>query len=235
MNYFTNIITNPKFMQKYKFLVVKKNQNWKKIFIILFNSIISKNTKNNINVLLTGGSTIKKLYTYWGKNFKFYKKKFIFFVSDERLFVNSKQTNSYNIHNNFLINLIRTKYEFFKINSHPKNILDELNNYCKKIKKTDIGILSLGKDGHLASIFNRKRRLKKIFFCKVKNKYPHRISVTINEIQKTKVLIILVIGFEKGKQLKKSLSNKESILNNILSKKNNFFLIDYFAYKGYTS
>jgi len=160
------IIINPKFRQKLKFLVVKKNQNWKRIFLNLFDSIIFKNTKKNINILLTGGSTIKKLYIFWSKNFKFYKKKFNFFVSDERLFVNNKYTNSYNIQNNFLINIARFEYKFFKINSYPKSILDELNNYSKKIKKIDIAILSLGKDGHLASIFNRKKRLEKFFFVK---------------------------------------------------------------------
>jgi 6-phosphogluconolactonase len=229
-----NIIINSKFRQKLKFLVVKKNQNWKRIFLNLFDSIIFKNTKKNINILLTGGSTIKKLYIFWSKNFKFYKKKFNFFVSDERLFVNNKYTNSYNIQNNFLINIARFEYKFFKINSYPKSILDELNNYSKKIKKIDIAILSLGKDGHLASIFNRKKRLEKFFFCEVKNRYPFRISAGINEIKKTKVLIILVVGFKKGKQLKKSLSNKNSILHSILSNNNNFFLIDYLAYKGYT-
>ena len=103
-------------MCEFKFLVAKKNQNWKKIFLLLFKSVISKLKKKNINIVLTGGNTVKKFYKFWAKNFMSFNKKYNFFLSDERLFVKKKETNIYNIKSNFFSNLIKTNFNYYEIN-----------------------------------------------------------------------------------------------------------------------
>ena len=191
-------------------------------------------------MILTGGNTAKILYNYWSKNFLYQKKFYNFYLSHERIYVNKKNNNSTLVKKNFLNYLNKKNYYFNEINIKPKNIKKECKRYSNKIGKIDILLLSIGNDGHIASIFpNSIKKINKtikVDYCNVINKFKDRITITPKVINNTKIKIILIIGYKKGYALKKSLNKKYSILNTIKGlKKNTFFLMDYLASKGYSS
>lgn len=212
-----------------KIKLIKNNFN-KSISEILKDIFKNKNLKN---VILTGGNTFKKIYQFVdyldidiNKNFYF---------SDERC-VNEKSYNSnfYNVKKHLFDNNIKN-FNVHRINAFKKNKNIVVKNYIKKLpKKFDVMFLSLGSDGHLASIFDLKdANINSSFFFVKHNKF-NRISVGTKVINKTKKIFILVKGRKKGLALKKYLNErreKKSKYQLNLFKKAEL-LLDKYAYKS---
>tara|TARA_Y100000741_G_scaffold362316_1_gene347869 strand:+ start:33 stop:725 length:693 start_codon:yes stop_codon:yes gene_type:complete len=180
------------------------------------NQLLSKKIrkKKQINILITGGSTAKNLYKFWFiNNSIFLGKKIKFFISDERITTVQGRFSNYGyIKKNlkFKNKSIKFKiYSFFKID---KNKILQIRNYDRFLPNYfDFVILSSGSDGHLASIFtNDKKTLsskKKIEFSFSPKKPRSRVTLTPKYILKSKNIIIMFEGSEKGEIAAKSLNN----------------------------
>lgn len=211
------------------------------IFYKKINLLLSKKIKKKkINFLITGGETAKGLYKYWQKNNDFLKNKNInFFLSDERLVPTNKKSSNYNlIKKNLFFDKISINYNFLSFFNDIKKYKAQIKKYKNSLPKYfDIGILSSGSDGHIASIFSNNRESiksnKKIIFSSSSNKPRKRISLSLKYIKKTKFLIIMFEGTKKGRLAAESIINqsKKEMIISYFSK--NFWIFDKKAYIAY--
>jgi 6-phosphogluconolactonase len=151
--------------------------------------------KKKISIILTGGKSAKNLY----KNFYKYidkKNKIInFYLTDERL--NSRDLNSLMIQKFFLNKFNLLNFKFFKILDNKNlSVKKNIMNYSNILpKRPDIIILSVGDDGHIASLFPYSNfldyalRVKKIFYKKSPIQY--RITITSKVILSSKKIFVL--------------------------------------------
>ena len=151
--------------------IYKFSKNWPKKSaqkIIEKISIILKK-KKKINFFLTGGKTAATLYPSLQKNLLPYKKYLKFYLTDER-FVKKKSTllNSNLINAKFVKNYFDEKNFYFNLfkECNKTSIQNKIKKYNQKFNSIDIVLLSLGYDGHIASIFDNyySRNDKKKFF-----------------------------------------------------------------------
>ena len=172
--------------------------NFKKAFEYIFECV----TKHK-NIVLCGGSTIKKLLKHLN-NSKNFKQNTIL-LSDERLVpIRSNLRND-----KFYLSKLSKKYfnksKFIHFKASDKSE-KELNTLRKKIKKINfnICILSLGVNGHVAGIFNyNDNQTDDYYFTKSYKKKPkNRVTISLNKISKSDLIIILVDIKKKKKDLK---------------------------------
>ncbi len=179
--------------------------------IIDINKIIKN--KSKINVMLTGGKSITNFYKFLLKNVdkKFWKQS-NFYLTDERLFELSKNTN-YNLIKKILFKNIKSKdLNLNRFFNKKKTIEANISYFDRKLKRMDIIFLSYAKDGHIASLFpNLNPKIKKKNVCYVinyENKFKYRISVTESYISKSKKKYLFFVGKER-KQIYRSLKNSK--------------------------
>ena len=170
---------------------------------------ILKTIKKKSNIILSGGQTIQSLLKYLNVNNNLRTNKVL--LSDERLVkFNSKLRNDI-----FFKKLIKkkiiTKKFFFNFNSEFNN-QKYLTYFNKKISKIifKFAILGLGKNNHVASIFDTRNINKKNFFF-VHNspkKPKDRVSVSINLLLKCNKIIIVANKYRRLKEIN-NLENSE--------------------------
>ena len=207
--------------------IVNCGKNWIKIGINVIKKDLSKKNKNAY-IILTGGRYAKKIYT--NKVFKKFTHGNKIILSDERI------TNIQKFKNKNIIN------KYFKYTK----ILEPFELNSKRKYVISLCLLSLGEDGHFASIFPGDKKTifsKKKYFEYSDKKYKNfkRVSISLKFLSKVKKIYILVNGAKKGHELNKIIKfynynkifNKKSILKypllKILSKC--IFLLDYKAFK----
>mgnify|MGYP001300539823 CR=1 FL=1 len=195
--------------------------NWeKKIALELSKSI----KKNNNNIILTGGKSVKKIYKHLFELVKVKKKKINIFLTDERCL---------NISNsNLNANLFKFISKLNYINFFPIILKNTSFERCAKLyeKKVPLNpsfvLLSLAEDGHLASIFFNSKALiskKKVFFEKKIYNGFQRITLTLKYLMRKKIFIVC----KDKKRLKAFFyfKNKKNHILNILVKKNKYLTI----------
>jgi len=198
--------------KKKNIFLFKKNWNKKSADLIFntTNKLLDK--KKIINFFLTGGKTSLKLYPDLFKHLKSIKKSIKFYLTDERVVgLKSKHSNS-----RFILEILKKnkieKKNFFIINKSNNETISKItSDYSKVVQSIDIIILTLGSDGHIASIFNNLPILKKnklnYFYLKRKNENFYRISLTPKAILNSKKIFVLVYG-KKRFNIFKKLKNK---------------------------
>ncbi len=166
--------------------------------------------KELANIFLTGGRTSKLIYKHLKKKLTTYEKKINFFLGDERFTLNKNKTNSSLIKKNLVI-LNNRHYNFFFFNL-KKNIKTSLRIYEKKSPFPDIALLTLGDDGHIASIFKYSDIFldmkSKFFISNKSNESFSRISMTPNFIKKSRKIFLLVYGKKKINLFKSIIKKK---------------------------
>lgn len=131
---------------------------WAKELSSIIQSEVEKNINLNgsCNVVITGGSTVIPLYRNWSSLGEFKALRNVnFYLSDERMVPIASVDSNENLINNSLFRYGVPKDCIFH------SIMDErlsIDNICKKYErklpaKFDIGILTVGDDGHVASLF----------------------------------------------------------------------------------
>tara|TARA_B000000441_G_C21633830_1_gene285035 strand:+ start:116 stop:766 length:651 start_codon:yes stop_codon:yes gene_type:complete len=146
-------------------------------------------------IMLSGGNTPRPIYEKFdalGKQ----SNECSFVSSDERLVpVNNKLSNE---------GMLR-KYLKNYDNSQILSLHDkEIKKTLREIPVYDIALLGMGLDGHFASIFPEMDNLNEALFsndpiCEVSTGVPDvpRVSLTMSEILKAKIIMLLVADQEK--------------------------------------
>ncbi len=178
--------------------------------------------KKKINVMITGGRSIKKFYSYVNSRIdKSIIKRINFFLSDERIFEKDSNTNFLFVKETLFKGYKKKEFKLNNFFKKDKNLIENLDYYESFLPKIDFIILSYGIDGHIASLFPAlKPQIKKRKVCFVynrNNKYKFRISITLDFLLKVKNRFLFFIGPSKKKLLykikKKNINNHPYIKN----------------------
>tara|TARA_B100001248_G_C27298786_1_gene416075 strand:- start:325 stop:915 length:591 start_codon:yes stop_codon:yes gene_type:complete len=177
--------------------------------------MLEKIFRNRNSIIISGGNTIKDLLKDY--KHKIFCKKIL--LSDERLV--KKNSNLRN--DKFFKSLIKKKIIKHKqLINYNYQELDEkkINTFSNKVSKLkfDYALLSLGSNGHFASIFKINNTKKNFYSIKNSPKYPkRRVTLSLNKISKCKKIFFLasrknkkneVLNFQKYKLIKKLPKNK---------------------------
>ncbi len=197
-------------------------------------SILKKSINSNIKAgkrfsfVLTGGPSPRLLYKNLPKYILDWSKIDLFW-GDER-FVSQKSKNSnYRLAKTLLLDKLNiNKRNIFKVNTNFKNVQIASKNYSKNIKEYfgskkiifDTILLGMGFDGHVASIFNDKINLKekKITEFVFRPDFK-RISLSLNTINKSKKIFLLLNNKKLVKIYKDFKLKKAKVPVNFLNKK----------------
>jgi len=223
-------------MAKFSKIIRESNENLLiSKFIHLFKAKVNKRLKSSkrFSFVLTGGNSPIKLYKKLSKSKKIQWKKIDFFIGDERYVNLDSKHSNINLCKKYLLDKIEvSKKQIFNIPTNGQSILQDTKNYEKKIKKYfnnkkikfDLVLLGIGNDGHIASLFKNNIDLKNhknVSF--VKRKVFDRITLTINSINKSKLIFLWAPGKLKYKIVKKICSDyTKKYPASFLRKENNF-------------
>ena len=147
------------------------------------------------NIILSGGASPVALYKRMGDSFLSLKQ-FRFVLSDDRrVKIDDALSNE-----GMLYRTLGKTADFQLLSLHSHDIEMQLQS----IPYYDLAILGMGLDGHFASIFPDMTNLESALSSKhsiefVNDGYPEvpRITMTLNEINKAKEIILLIYGQEK--------------------------------------
>ena len=176
---------------------------------------LEKILRNKNSIIISGGNTIKGLLK--NNKRKILCKKVL--ISDERLV--KKKSNLRN--DKFYLQLIKKKliksgqlinycHEFF-----DKKKVKNFSNKVHKLK-FDYAILSLGINGHFASIFELKKNNTDYYYINNSPKFPkERVTISLNKISKCKKIFF----FAERKNKKKEITNfdKNKLIQKLPKKK----------------
>ena len=191
--------------------------------------LIKEYLSKNKNIAISGGSTpiglFKSILNTIEKNFEV--KSNIFWVDERCVSPTSKESNFGEANRKFFskLNIDINKIYRIKGENDPEReaidyskILNSKVETKNNIISLDLCLLGIGGDGHTASIFPYElKKLIKINTCVVgtnPESGQKRVSLSINQINNSKEIIIQACG--KGKKI---------VIDNILSQKNNY--LDY--------
>jgi len=139
-------------------------------------------TKNS-SMMLTGGRTAEALYREFRKNRVIEQfPETIFYIGDERVLPPSHQYSNSRMIIDVLFNG-QSPDRFNPINGNSKNPTEEAADYAQQLPDTiDLILLSVGEDGHTASLFPHSQQLdsqQKVEVVTHSPKYPkNRITIT---------------------------------------------------------
>lgn len=161
-------------------------------------------SKKKINILVTGGRNALKLYFFLNKKIKILDlRKVFFWLTDERLnYKHKKESNYFSIKKVLFKKINENDYNCLNILSNSNDLKDSINKYEIFFpKKIDLMIITLGDDGHVASLFpraNEESISKNFIKVYVKNnKYKHRVSIKKKLFNKTNKIYALCFGKKK--------------------------------------
>ena len=170
----------------------------------IINQLQSK--QNSCSLMLTGGNTAKELYDHWYKVKFLEQKKIDYYFGDERC-VTLDHADS---------NLRMVKDELFQNGVPQESQLYSMSKEQILPETIDILLLSVGEDGHIASLFPNSETLNetKLSVVTINNAPkppPKRITITPRVIKSAKNIIVMGVGREKGKALAMALQDQENI------------------------
>ena len=181
-------------------LINKKFKEIEDLNSNIFKEILSLMEVNKSpHLILSGGNSPKHLFKIISQN-KEYFKEATFLMSDERI-VDTEDPNS-------------NEGEFIRFSTIPRDNLISLHDRAitqklKNISSYDIAILGMGGDGHFASIFpdciNTYEALnskKNVVSFEDAHLNFSRISLSLNEILKSKKIILIASSKTKQSILK---------------------------------
>jgi 6-phosphogluconolactonase len=174
---------------------------------------IIKNGK--CTMMLTGGNTARILYRYWHECKTWDRYNIIFFIGDERCVpLSHPESNSGMV--------LRTLHppdgsaHLFDIGVKDNDYEKIANQYEEGLPESiDVLLLSVGEDGHIASLFPNSDALEETErkYVPIRSKkYPEkRITITPRVIKAAKSVFLLVIGEKKGKIMSQMIGSKGGV------------------------
>ena len=184
---------------------------------------------NSFKIVLTGGNSVLKLYNILS-NSKSNWSKWHIYLGDERcLPTNDKDRNDYIINQVWLNNSqilkknIHFIYAEFGVDDgalHYEKILDNVGDF-------DVVLLSIGEDGHAASLFPHHLYDKNTSVVVERNspKFPKdRISMSYSRLNQSKNIFKRISGSSKQKAVKMWIKGKALPINKIYGQSEKVFI-----------
>ncbi len=184
--------------------------------------------ENKCNICVSGGSSPSEILKLLSKAIDF-DDRTCFLLTDERI-VDTRSINSN--YNNLILNLGLTSNKI-KSMFDNKCLVSSMNDYelyikkkiCKKDKAViDILILGFGKDGHIASIFDKENQIeyKNEYLFSSKNSINgfKRMSLKMDLLKTAKYTFLISYGQDKYNLLKNN-NDQKLVINRYLNGQKN--------------
>ena len=159
--------------------------------------------KSSCNVMLTGGTSAKDLYISWAMLPQFHKMENVnFYLGDERcVSLNDPESNFGMIMSTLFHGGVPNNCQVFPMYVEQFSAQDSANLYAEILpNRIDILLLSMGDDGHIASLFSGNPALNdtRLVVPVYGPKPPYqRITITPKVFTKTESIFVLAIGNQK--------------------------------------
>lgn len=154
----------------------------------------------NKTVLLTGGRAAKEIYTIWKSNYPVSQLTNInFYFGDERCVPFSNSASNYGMTKSiFFSNGIPAGCNLFPMEGESKSPELAAREYAKLLpQKIDLIILSVGEDGHIASLFPGSNSLEEYELSVVAVMDPagmNRLTITPKVIKNAVEVVVIAYG-----------------------------------------
>lgn len=186
--------------------------------------------KKEVNIFFTGGNSAEKIYKNIYQNVKKIKinSKVNIYQTDERILEKKKNKNSENIKLNFIKMLNNKKIEFFPMFIKNRKLINFIEYYnCYNNSKIDLILLTLGDDGHVASLSKNDENIFKdkiLCYTKYNSKKINRVTIGTKFFNKAENIFIICNG-KKKQEMYKIFKKKEKYFKrlNILLKRADFY------------
>ena len=195
--------------------------------LIANNIIISENKDYSIG--LSGGNTPKLAYSMMLNDIKDFSNVILWTIDDRWLPLTDENSNQKMINSKFE----QTDAKILSIKYSGDNPMQDADFYSKSLKENinnfDSGVIGLGDDGHIASLFPNTAGLneneKLIIANEVNIISKWRISSTFKLLSSISDLYLLVTGEDKKEILKKALNGSGLPINKLLGMRENTVII----------
>lgn len=175
--------------------------------------------KGYCNLCLTGGRSAKDLYSYWRNDDEIQNLllKCRIYFGDERCVASNHIESNYNLAIKTLFKQgMEKKITIFRIHAEKEDVFAEAERYQKILPNVmDILLLSMGEDGHIASLFPYSptlRETNRLVVPVTGPKPPYqRLTITPPVIQRAKQVFVLAIGTEKQSKYEQALHDPQDI------------------------
>ena len=181
------------------------------------------------SLVLTGGKSVLTLYKILSKSNANWNKWHIY-ISDERCVpIGHKDRGDQVINEIWLDNctIPKKNIHFIKTEVGLIEAQKEYEKVLKKINKFDVVLLSIGKDGHISSLFpgHVYPENRDVIIERNSPKLPmERISMSYNRLNKANNIFKIIIGELKQPLVKKLLENKVFPADAVVGKREKIFI-----------
>jgi len=189
--------------------------------------------QGSCRVMLTGGRTAEKLYRYWAEQSPWDHRKVGYYFGDERCVRPDDPESNFGMAMTALFpNGVPDGSVVERMRGETKDRNQEAARYAEQLpEQIDVLLLSVGPDGHIASIFpesdvvNEKETKVQVV---TGDKFPYeRFTVTPRVISAAKALYLFAAGAEKGAVLRDALNSHEDYVQfPLLLAKRGIWLVD---------
>lgn len=183
-----------------------KSSTWFKETALIFQRSIENIlvTQDKCTVMLTGGTTAKKLYDAWKDHPNFQSLRNVtFFLSDERCVNPSNSYSNFKmVMESLFVNGIPAGCQFHRMQGEHPNLEFEGERYGDLLPDAlDFLLLSIGNDCHIASIYPNSKVLnemkKKVMSAAGGVPIYNRLTITPKVIINARQIFVLAIGRSK--------------------------------------
>jgi 6-phosphogluconolactonase len=172
---------------------------------LIMDSVLCAQEDNGVSsVMLTGGRSASVLYQAWAALPNFNQMHNVnFYFGDERSVLPTTPESNYNLVMSTLFSKgVPSNCKVIRIRAEESNLLAVAEDYEKHLPaRIDVLLLSMGEDGHIASLFPFNSALNEVKKLVVPTKSPKppsdRITITPALIKSARDTFILALGEQK--------------------------------------
>jgi len=179
----------------------------------------SNQRKGKCSIMLTGGRSASQLYKAWSQHLYSIKQPtdIQFFLGDERCVAADHAESNYRMMMTDLFpNRIPAGMSLHRMEADAKDLLVASDAYSQQLPdEIDVLLLSIGEDGHIASLFPQSAALhehSKQVIPISGPKFPYqRLTITPKVIKSARQVFVMAIGEQKRAVYEKALQDPEDI------------------------
>lgn len=181
-------------------------------------------SKGAVSIVLSGGTTPKKLYQYLAGSGIDWKKVHVFFA-DERFVPHTDKHSSYHMVKETLLGKIQIPKKnihavptYLSLQNAAKSYEIDIQDFYERFQKSqfDVTILGIGEDGHVASLFpylpQVEEQTRLVLSVQESPKPPsERITLTLPALNNSRNIHFLATGGAKGKAIRQIIKGQDTI------------------------